>query len=215
MGTNGISHWTNQAETPIRLPKSTYKGAPSSPWIWRRATWTNSSLSIPKMAFVVFFIQCLMVAVDWTLVEFINWRMSISIKEQGDLFWTPTHQDIQSGIFVFEICCSQIVDSWLQSAATDGECEQNSPLQTNSCLGQSNLWTEHPHTSHFLALACTHFYVAHDIASRCFLRITSCFMRSVCLDPLRLSTLRLSHFSFSFSWSSSSSSLWVGSGRSS
>ena len=29
-------------ETPIRLQRSTYKYAPSPPWIWRRATWTNS-----------------------------------------------------------------------------------------------------------------------------------------------------------------------------
>ena len=31
-----------------------------------------SSLSMPKVAFVVFFIQYLMVAVEWTLVELIN-----------------------------------------------------------------------------------------------------------------------------------------------
>ena len=59
-------------ETPIRLPRSTYKDAPSSPWIWRRATWTNSFSSIQKVAFVVFFIQYLMVSVGWTLVELIN-----------------------------------------------------------------------------------------------------------------------------------------------
>ena len=59
-------------ETPIRLPRSTDKYAPSPPWIWRIATWTNSPLSIPKVAFVVFFIQYLMVAVERTLVELIN-----------------------------------------------------------------------------------------------------------------------------------------------
>ena len=57
-------------ETPIRLPRSTNKYAPSPPWIWRTATWTNSSLSIPKVAFLVFFMKYLMVAVEWTLVEF-------------------------------------------------------------------------------------------------------------------------------------------------
>ena len=59
-------------ETPIRFPRSTHKNAPSPPWIWRRATWTNSFLSIPKVAFVVFFIQYLMLAVERTLVELIN-----------------------------------------------------------------------------------------------------------------------------------------------
>ena len=60
------------SETPIRLPRSTDRYAPSPPWIWRRATWTNSPLSIPKVAFVVLFIQDLMVAAEWTLVELIN-----------------------------------------------------------------------------------------------------------------------------------------------
>ena len=59
-------------ETPIRLPRFTCKYAPSPPWIWRRATWTSSPLSISKVAFVVFFIQYLMVSVEWTLVELIN-----------------------------------------------------------------------------------------------------------------------------------------------
>ena len=58
-------------ETPIRLRRSTNKYAPPPPWIWRRTTWTNSSLSMPKGAFVVLFIQYLVVAVEWTLVELI------------------------------------------------------------------------------------------------------------------------------------------------
>ena len=52
------------------------------------------------------------------------------------------------------------------------------------------MWTEHPRTSHFLALACTHFNVARDIGSRCLARITSCrhaFGRAfdlILFDPL-------------------------------
>ena len=36
-----------------------------------------------------------------------------SLIEQGDLFWTLTHQDTQGGFFdkIFLICCSQIVYS--------------------------------------------------------------------------------------------------------
>ena len=49
-------------ETRIRLPRSTEKHAPSPPWIWRRATWTNPFSSIPKVAFVFFF-QYFVVAV--------------------------------------------------------------------------------------------------------------------------------------------------------
>ena len=58
-------------ETPIRLPRSTYLCARSPPWIWRKATWTNSAWSISKVAFV-FFLQYLMEAVEWTLVELIS-----------------------------------------------------------------------------------------------------------------------------------------------
>ena len=83
-------------ETPIRLPRSTYKYAPSSPWIWRR-----------KVAFVVFFIQYLMVAVEWMNTggahkfKIVNdfWAHAMSSpKEQGDLFWMFTHQETQNEI---------------------------------------------------------------------------------------------------------------------
>ena len=57
-------------ETPIRLRRSiNNKYAPSSPWVWRRATCTDSFLPVSEMAFVVFFIQYIMVAVEWPLVE--------------------------------------------------------------------------------------------------------------------------------------------------
>ena len=46
--------------------------------------------------------------------------------------------------------CSKIVYNWWQSAATDG------------CV-----WTEHPHTSHFLVFARMFNSVAHDTGSRC------------------------------------------------
>ena len=58
-------------ETPIRLPSSSHNYEPTPPRIWRRAPWTNPPLSIPKVAFVVFFFQYFMVAVEWKLVELI------------------------------------------------------------------------------------------------------------------------------------------------
>ena len=51
-------------ENPIRLPRSINKYAPSSTWFWRRATCADSSVPVSEMAFVVFFIQYLTVAVN-------------------------------------------------------------------------------------------------------------------------------------------------------
>ena len=51
-------------ETPIRLPNSSHNNEPSPPRIWRRTTWTNPCSSLPKVAFVFFFFQYLMVAVE-------------------------------------------------------------------------------------------------------------------------------------------------------
>ena len=82
-----------------------------------------------------------------------------SIKEQGDFFWTLIHQDTQSIIvtrfssFVVVICCNR-----------------------------RGVWTKHPHTSHFLASACTHNSVAHDIGSRLSASRHPCFTRNVCSD---------------------------------
>ena len=59
-------------ETPTRLQRSSNKDAPSSPWVWRRATCTDSFLPVSEMASVVFFIQYLMGAVEWPLVELIK-----------------------------------------------------------------------------------------------------------------------------------------------
>ena len=82
------------------------------------------------------------------------------------------------------------------------------------------VWTEHPHTSHFLKSVCTHFSVARDIGSMCHahvIHVSSCVWLRVWSDTLRLSTLcfppSLSS-SFSFSCSSPSTSMWVGSMRS-
>ena len=64
------------------------------------------------------------------------------------------------------------------------------------------VWTEHPHTSHILALACTHFNVARDIGSKCLARITSCHQAFGCAfdlilcDPLLCTLHCLSHSLF-------------------
>ena len=160
-------------EAPIRLPRSTDRYAPSPPWIWKRATWTNSSLSIPKVAFVFF--QFLMVAVEWTLVELtINERQLLlcSLNEQhqrtGRLVLDAYSSRYSEWNFdqIFVICCSQIVYSWWRSAATDGVCEQNT-------------LTRHI----FLVFHHTHFNVAHGIGSRWLSASRHpCFMRCVCSD---------------------------------
>ena len=66
--------WTD--ETPFRLQRSINKIAPSSPWVWRRATRTDSFLAVPEMAPVVFFIQHILVAVERFLVELMNFYKS-------------------------------------------------------------------------------------------------------------------------------------------
>ena len=95
-------------ETPIRFPRSINKYAQSSLWVWRGATCTDSFLPVSEMAFVVFFIQYIMVGVEWPLVELMHSSKSISselvewasIKEQGDLLKTLTHQATQNGMSI-------------------------------------------------------------------------------------------------------------------
>ena len=86
------------------------------------------------------------------------------------------------------------------------------------CCNWRGVWTEHPHTSHFLMFLCTHNSVARDIGSRRSARvIPSMFHVVVRFDSLRLSTPHSSQSlssSTSSSWSSSSLSMWVGSERS-
>ena len=50
-------------ETTIRLQRNSNKT--SSPWVWRRATCTDSFLTVSEMASVVFFIQNLSELVKW------------------------------------------------------------------------------------------------------------------------------------------------------
>ena len=115
------------------------------------------------------------------------WPHAMSgLKEQGDLFWMLTHQETQSGnfdnIFKFVVVKSFTADSNL--------------------LQPTGGWTKHPHTSHFLALACAHFNVARDIGSRCLARITSCHHAFICafdlilFDPLFCTLHCLSHLPF-------------------
>ena len=69
-------------------------------------------------------------------------------------------------------------------------------------LQPTGVSTEHPHTSQFLAPACTHFNVARDFGSRCLARITSCHHAFGCafdlilFDPLLFTLHRLSHLPF-------------------
>ena len=115
--------WTQCTdETPIRLRRSINKIAPSSPWVWRRATCTDFFLEVSEMASVVFFIQQIMVAVERFLVELIKfiikvmhlWAREMSgVIERGDMLSGFYAMLFRSDILqVFSICCSQIVYSW-------------------------------------------------------------------------------------------------------
>ena len=59
---------TSGKNAPMKLrsdfPRSFNKYAPSSPGVWRRVSCTGSFLPVSEMAFVVFFVQHLMVAVE-------------------------------------------------------------------------------------------------------------------------------------------------------
>ena len=108
-------------ETPIRLQRSINKIAPSSPWVWRRTTCTDSFLAVSEMASVVFFIQHILVAVERFLVDHIKfikvkylWAREMSgITEQGDLLKRLCRLAAQSDTLTrFFNCCSQIVYSW-------------------------------------------------------------------------------------------------------
>ena len=114
-----------------------------------------------------------------------------------------THQETQRGIFG-KFFGKKIV---VRPFAAD-----------SNLLQQTGSVNRTPHTSHFLALACTHFHVARDIGSRCLAHVihvsSAC---CCCFFALRFSTLHSSpslSSSFSFSCSSSFSSMWVGSMRS-
>ena len=201
--------WTD--EIPVRLPRSTNKYAPSPPWIWRKTTCTSSFLSIPKVAFVFFF-KHIMVAVEWLLVEvelihrsqYIRARDMSGIKEQGDLLKSLPHllrATLLTRFFEFVIVTSFTVDDNLLKPTEGADST--------------------PHTSHFLASACTHFYLTLTAAQVwCVLRISfhPMLMRSWCflfwLSTTLLSTLCSpsslpSSFPFSCSSPSSSSMMWV------
>ena len=108
-------------ETPIRLQRSSNKDEPSPPRIWRRATCTDSFLPVSEMTFVVFFIQHIMVAVEWPLVELINSSESIPSEL---VKWAASQNRVTCWRrFLTELlrvtlwqdfltCCSHIVYSW-------------------------------------------------------------------------------------------------------
>ena len=111
-------------------------------------------------------------------VNYLRARGMSSIKEQGDLFWTLTHQDTQSVILTrfFEICCSQIVYSWYHSAATDGVCEQNT-------------LTRHIFSWMHALISMSHVTLAQD---GCPHHVIHASRALFVLAPLRLSTLHCS-----------------------
>ena len=107
-------------EIPIRLQRSSNKDAPSSPWVWRRATCTDSFLPVSEMAFVVFFIQYIMVAVEWPLVELIKSSKSIpselvkwaASKNRATCWRRFLTKLLRVTLWqVFLMCCSEIVYS--------------------------------------------------------------------------------------------------------
>ena len=89
-------------------------------------------------------------------------------------------------IFVFEICCSKIVYSWWQPAATDGVSEQNTS-----------------HVTFFLCLRAL-VTICHTTLAQVFVRVIS----SMCHAPECLIFLRPSLRTLHLSLPSSTSSSW-------
>ena len=110
------------------------------------------------------------------------------LKEQGDLFWTLTHQDTQSGIFDKFFFLKKLLPSdRLQLIAI--------------CCNRRGVCTEHLHTSHFLVFHSTHFNVARDIGSRCLARTSSMYHPNgavvlILFDSPLCTLHRLSHLPF-------------------
>ena len=75
-------NWCETLNTPMKL-RSDFREALTNmhrPCLWRRATRTNSFLSIPKVAVVVLFIQHIMVAVERPLVELMIHQSQVSLS---------------------------------------------------------------------------------------------------------------------------------------
>ena len=161
--------WTKCTdETPIRLQRSINKDAPSSPWVWRRATCTDSSLAVSEMASVNFFIQHIMVAVERSLVELIKimkvkhlWAGEMSgIAERGDPLKRLLHLAAQSDTLtlflnllksdrlqLIAICCNR---RGVNSTPHTSHFLVDSHLMTRACV------------AHGSSLACSaHFTPSH------------------------------------------------------
>ena len=176
-------------ETPIRLPRSTYEYAPSPPWIWRRATWTNSLLSIPKVAFVVFFIQYFMVAVERTLVELINQRLSITSELME---WAASkNRETCFGCSLIKKLRVEFLTRFFKFVVVRSFTVDSNLLQPTGGVNRT--------PSHVtFSRTCMHSFQCRT----CLARITSCHHAFGCafdlilFDPLLCTLHRLSHLPF-------------------
>ena len=160
-------------ETPIRLPRQQSHLWNVSTENQEKSDLNQFPLSISKVAFVVFIIQYLVVAAEWKTggahklknVNYLRAHRMSSIKEQGrPVLDAYSSRYSEWNFWRFLVCCSQIVYSWI-------------------CCNRREVWTEHPHTSHFLVFARMFDSVARDIGSRCLSASRHpCFMH-LCVWP--------------------------------
>ena len=149
--------WTKCTdETPIRLQRSIIKLAPSSPWVWRRATCTDSLIrnGIRRL---------LHPAHHGGSGTILGGAHKIHQSQEPLSSWNERHRRTERPVKrllhlaaqkwhfarFFQICCSQIVYSWQQSAATDGSVNStlhtphflvDSHLMTRTCVTQAQVW---------------------------------------------------------------------------
>ena len=108
-----------------------------------------------------------------------------SIKEQGDLFWTLTHQDTQSGFFndfsKFVVVRSFTADSNLLQ--TDGECEQNT-------------LTRHIFSHLHALITVSHTTLAQDVSPHHVIHASCAVVVLILYDSPFRTFHRLSHLPF-------------------
>ena len=139
-------------ETPIRLPRSTYKYAPSPPWIWRRATWTkfpfiNTKGGIRRLLHPVPHGGSGMNTGGAHKLKIDNdlWAHAMSgLKDQGDMFW-----------------CSLIKKLRVEYLTRFFNLLQPDRLQLIAiCCNRRGVWTAHL-TRHIFSCFTAHISMSH------------------------------------------------------
>ena len=149
--------WTKCTdETTIRLQRSVNKVAPSSPLVWRRATCTDSFLAVSEMAFVVFFIRNIMVAVEWPLVEIIKF-IKVKYLWARELSGTTERRDPSSGFFTKLLKSDTLQNFFEEIVVVRSLTADGNLLQPTGGVNRTL------HTSHFLVESHRTDYLLVDV----------------------------------------------------